>query len=150
QRLVAHEFVDLLDTGVATQLEIQDRHGDVGGRHPDGVAGELAGQLRDRLRHRLGGAGLGEHHVEGRAAAAAVALVVVVDEVLVVGVGVHRLHMALDDAVVVEQHLQHRHDGVGGTGGGGDDGLVGGDVPVVHAVDDIGDVALARGGEQHL
>ena len=56
---------------------------------------------------------------------AAVGLVVVVDQVLVVGVGVEGLDMAVHDAEPVVDGLEHRRDGVGGAGRGGEDLLLG-------------------------
>ena len=46
---------------------------------------------------------------------------IVIDEVLIVGVGVDRLHVAVADAEPLLHYLEHRGDGVGGTGGGRDD-----------------------------
>ena len=113
--------------GGLVQVQVEDGHGDVRRRNADGVAGQLAGQLRQRLGGRLGGAGLGDDHVQRGAAATAIALVEVVDQVLVVGVGVNGLHVTIDDAELVVDRLQHRHDGVGGAGRGGEDLVVGGD-----------------------
>src|SRR5699024_8498076 len=83
--------------------------------------------------------------------AAALALVEVVDEVLVVGEGVDGLDMAVVHTPLVVDDLQHRGDAVGGAGRGGEDAVVLGvqvDVGVVDAEDEVLDVALARCGEQ--
>jgi hypothetical protein len=71
-------------------------------------------ELRQHLGDGLGGAGLGDHHVQRRARPAAVGLVIVVDQVLVVGVGMHRLDVAVGNAELIVDGLQGRHDGVGG------------------------------------
>ena len=144
----AQEVVHLVLLHVLFQVQVQHGHGHVRGGHADGVAGELALELRKRLGHGLGGTGLGEHHVQTGGAAAAVALVEVVRQVLVVGVGVDGLDVAVLDTVAVVDHLQHRGDAVGGAGRGGQDALVA-DHVLVDAVDDVRDVALARRGEQH-
>ena len=86
-------------------------------------------------------------HVERGAATAAVLAVIVIDQVLVVGVGVAGLDVPADDAEAVVDRLEHRDDGVGGAAGGGEEGFALGDQLVVDAGDDVGDVALARGGE---
>src|SRR5690606_1173677 len=99
------------------QGQVEDGHGDVRRGHADGVAGQLALEHRQRLGGGGGGAGLGDDHVQRRAAAATAALVEVVDQVLVVGVRVHGFHVAVDDAELVVDRLEHRHDGVGGAGG---------------------------------
>ena len=62
--------------------------------------------------------------LSGGGAAAAVGLVVVVDQVLVVGEGVDGLDVAVHDAEAVVDRLQRRDDGVGGAGGRGEDLLV--------------------------
>ena len=71
----------------------------------------------------------------------------VVDEVLVVGEGVHRLDVPADDAVLVVDRLERRDDRIGRAGRGADDRAVT-DHRVVDAADDVGQAALARGGEQ--
>ncbi|MNU62717.1 hypothetical protein D3C71_519540 [compost metagenome] len=141
--------VEALSVGGLFQAQVDDGQGHVGGRHPDGVAGQLALELRQRLGHRLGGAGAGHHHVEGRAATASLALVIVVDEVLVVGVGVHRLHVAVADAELVLHHLEHRGDGVGGAGGGGDYLVIRAYHLVVDPEHHVLHLPLAGGGQQH-
>src|SRR5690606_33356531 len=126
-----------------------DGHGDVRRGHANGVAGQLALEHRQRLGGGGGGTGLGDHHVQRGAATTTAALVEVVDQVLVVGVGVNGLHMAVDDAEPVIHRLEHRHDGVGGAGGRGDDLVFRGDVGVVDAVHDVLQRTLARRGENH-
>ena len=101
-----------------------------------------------RLGHRLGGTGFGDHHVQRGGTAAAVALVEVVDQVLVVGEGVDGLHVAVDHAEPVVDGLQDRGDGVGGAGRRGDDLVRVQDGAVVDAVHDVLQLALARSGEE--
>ena len=76
---------------------------------------------------------------------------IVVEEVLVVGVGMDRLNMTADDAELIFNHTQDRHDGVRRAGGGRKDPLLGG-VEVagllVDAVNDVGDITLARRGQK--
>ncbi len=141
--------VEALPIGGLFQRQVDDGQGHVGCGHPDGVAGQLALELRQRLGHRLGGAGAGHHHVEGCAATAALALVIVVDEVLIVGVGVDRLHVAVADAVLVLHHLEHRGDGVGGAGGGGDYLVIRAYHLVVDPEHHVLHLPLAGGGQQH-
>ena len=54
------------------------------------------------------------------------------------------LDVTVDDAVLVVDGLQHRHDGVGGAGGGRDDLVVGADVGVVDTVHDVLQRTLAE------
>ena len=58
-----HEIVDLLAGDFLIEREVQDRHGHVGRGHPNGVAGELSGELRQGLGNRFSSPGFGEHHV---------------------------------------------------------------------------------------
>ena len=119
----AQVLIELLQGGFLAQGQVEDRHGDVRRRHPDRVTGKLAGQLRQRLGGGGGGTGFGEHHVERRGAAPARALVEVIQQILIVGVGVHRLHVAELNAEFVVQRLERRHDGVGGAARQGQDGV---------------------------
>src|SRR5690606_6141738 len=146
---LAQVLVDLLAAGSLLQGQVEDGHGDVRRGHANGVAGQLALEHRQRLGGGGGGTGLGDHHVQRGAATTTAALVEVVDQVLVVGVGVNGLHMAVDDAEPVIHRLEHRHDGVGGAGGRGDDLVFRGDVGVVDAVHDVLQRTLARRGENH-
>ena len=75
---------------------------------------------------------------------------VIVDQILVVGVGVHGLHVPGADPVFVEHRFEHRNYGVGGTGRRGKNTLIGLDLVVVDAVHDVGNVPLARGCEDHF
>src|SRR5690606_21256058 len=146
---LAQVLVDFFAIGGLLQGQVEDGHGDVRRRHADGVAGQLALEHRQRLGGGGGGTGFGDHHVQGGGAAPTAALVEVVDHVLVVGVRVNGFDVTVDDAVTVIDRLEHRHDGVGGTGRRGDDLVVGGDFAVVDAVHDVFQRALARRGEDH-
>ena len=145
---LAEEVVEGLALDRLLEGEVEDRHRHVGGGDAHRVTGELALELGQRLGHGLGGTGLGEHHVERCGAAATLALVEVVDEVLVVGEGVDRLDVAADDAVLVVDDLERRDDGIGRARGGGDDVGVA-DHRVVDAAHDVGQATLAGGGEEH-
>jgi len=57
-----------------------------------------------------------------------------VQQVLVVGVGVHGVEQALADADRLVQHLGQRRQAIGGAGGIGDDALIAEQL-VIHAVD---------------
>ena len=99
----------------------QVHHGDVGGRHADGEAVQLAFQFRENQGDGLGGAGGGRDHGNGGGPGAAQILVRQVEDVLIVGVGVNRGHETLLDAEGVVEHLGYRRQAVGGAGGVGDD-----------------------------
>src|SRR5690606_27768562 len=91
----------------------------------------------------------GDHHVQRGAATTAIALVEVVDQVLVVGVRVNGFDVTVDDAELVVDCFEHRHDGVGGAGRSRDDLVVSGDFTVVDAVNDVLQLALARRGQNN-
>ena len=59
----------------------------------------------------------------------------------------HGFYVPTLDAIVVIDNLEHWGDGIGGAGGGGDNGIVGGDVGVIDAIDHVFEVAFARCGE---
>src|SRR5690606_30899733 len=143
-RHLTQVLVDLLATGGLLQVQVENSHRDVRRRHADGIAGQLALEHRQRLGGGSGSTGLGDDHVQRRAAATTTALVEVVDQVLVVGIGVHGFNVTVDDAVLVVDRLEHRHDGVGGAGSGRDDLVIGGDVAMVDAMHDVLQFALAR------
>src|SRR5690606_36928697 len=111
--------------------------------------GQLAGQFRQRLGGCGGGAGFGNHHVQRGGTATARTLVEVVQQVLVVGVGVHCFHVTDGNAELVVQRLQRRHDRIGGAAGRRDDGVAVFDQGVVHPVHDILEVTLARCSQNH-
>ncbi|MPM30687.1 hypothetical protein SDC9_77237 [bioreactor metagenome] len=146
-----HGGVDLLDGGLAAGLEreVDDRTGR--GRHAQGVAVELALELRQHQGHGLGGTGLGRDDVEGRGAGATQVLVRTVLQVLVGGVGVDGRHQALDDAELVVQHLGDRGEAVRGARRVGDDVvLLRVVLGVVHADHDGLVLVLRRGGDDDL
>jgi hypothetical protein len=66
---------------------------------------------------RAGGAGRGRHDIDRRGAGAAQVLVRQVQEVLIVGVGVHRGHESGVDPEGVVKDLHHRHEAVRGARG---------------------------------
>src|SRR5690606_20485200 len=146
---LAQVLVDLFAGGGLLQIQVEDGHGHVRRRHANGVAGQLALQHRQRLGSGGGGTGFGDDHVQRSAATTTTALVEVVDQVLVVGVRVNGLDVTIDDAVLIIDRLEHRHDGVGGAGSGGDDLVLGGDFTVVDAMHDVLQRALPGSGEHH-
>ncbi|MNG70647.1 hypothetical protein D3C79_290400 [compost metagenome] len=146
---LAQVLVDLVAAGGLLEVQVEDGHRNVRRRYANGVAGQLALQHWQCLGGSSGGAGFGDDHVQRRGTATAAALVEVVDQVLVVGERVNGFDVAVDDAVLVVDGLEHRHDGVGGAGSGRDDLVIGSDVTVVDAVHDVLQRALARCGEDH-
>src|SRR5680860_27821 len=143
--------VDLFLGGRGLQLD-----GQVGGRprrqrHAHRVAVELALELRHDQGDGLGCSGRGRDHVQGSGASAAQVLVRVVEDVLVIGVGVDRRHQATLDAERVVDDLGHRRQAVRGARGVGDDvvrrWVV---VQVVDAHDDGEVLALCRRGDDDL
>ncbi|CAH0365004.1 unnamed protein product, partial [Pelagomonas calceolata] len=134
---------------VELDREVDD--GDVGGRHAEGHARELALDVGDDLGDGLGGARGGRDDVAGGAAAAAPVLVRGrVDDLLGGRHGVDRRHEALLDAELVVDGLDHGREAVGraGRAGDGDHGRVVG--LLVDAHDDRRGVVLGRGREDDL
>src|SRR5579862_2626459 len=140
-----HGLVDVLFGDLLFQVddEVDDRDG--GRRHAVGNAVELATHLGDNQGDRLGGAGSGRHDVEGRGAGIAQVLAGQVERALGIGVGVNGAHEAVLDAEVVQQHLDHGRQAVGGAGGVGDNVVLGGIVFVVVDAEDYGDVLVLGG-----
>ena len=147
---VAQKVVDALNVNILGQGEVQYRQGDVRRRHTYRVARELALEFRQQFGDGGRGAGFGDHHVQRRAPAPPVLLVVVVNQVLVVGVGVHRLHVAVPQPVAVVDGLHYRHDGVGGAGGGAEHGVGGQDALRIDPGNDVLQASLGRRGENDL
>lgn len=75
---------------------------------------------------------------------------VVVDQILVVGIGVAGLDMAIDDAEAVIDDFEHRNDGIGGATCGREDGLLSVDLLVVDPKDDIWNIPFARRGQKNF
>ena len=73
-----------------------------------------------------------------------------VDQHLVVGVGVHRGHQPLHDAETVVQYLRHRRQAVGGAGGVGHQPVFGLQHVVVDAVHHRHVRRVGGGADQHL
>src|SRR5690606_32504767 len=115
-------------------------------RNADGVTGQQTFQLRQCLGNGFGSTGFGDHHVQRRRTATTVTFVVVVDQVLVVGVGVHGFHMATVDAVGIVHYLQNRGNGVGGTGRCRQNLVRGFDITIIDSVYDVFQIAFTRSG----
>ena len=141
--------VDLGHRGLLFRHEFQIDHGDIGGRHADRGAIELAVQLGQHEAHSLGGAGARGDHGEGGGAGAVEILVHGVQRRLVARVGMDRGHEAMLDADSLVQHPGHRREAIGGAGGVGDDEVILRQLLVVHAEDDREIGVIARGGDQH-
>src|SRR5207253_7523493 len=94
--------------------------------NPEGGAVEAA---LHALHHQAGGPsrpGGGGNDVDRSRTGPAEVLVHEVEQVLVVGVRVHRRHEPPLHTEGVVEHLDHRHEAVGGARGVGDDGVLGG------------------------
>merc|ERR1712146_68846 len=81
--------VNILSSGRLLEVKDHDSDGNIGGGDADSGSGELASKLGKSNSNSLTCTGLGNDHVKGTSAATTVSLVVVIDEVLVVGEGVH-------------------------------------------------------------
>ena len=76
----------ILRTGGFSQLHVQNSHRNVRGGNANSVTGQLALQLRQSLPKQPScSTGLGNDHVQHSGTAAAVTLVEVIDQVLIVG-----------------------------------------------------------------
>src|SRR5690606_26305510 len=82
--------------------------------------------------------------------ATALGLVVVVDQVLVVGVGVYGFDVAVLDAELLVDHVQRRRDRVGGAARRGNDLVFRGDLVIVDAEHDVLQIALAGRSQDDL
>ena len=142
--------VDLVLRRVALRREGQIDQADVGHRHADRRTVQLALQLGQHLAHRTGRAGGGRNHAHRRGAGATQVRVDLIEDLLVVRVGVNGGHQAAFDADRVVQHLGDRRQAVGGAGRVRHDRVLGGQLVVVDAVDDGEVDALPRGRDQHL
>src|SRR5450759_4505132 len=118
---VAEGLVELLEGDVLLELrgEVHDRHRRGGDAEAEAV--ELALEVRDDEGEGLRGAGGGRDDVEGGGAKAARVLVGDVQDALVVGVAVDRVHQAAPDRPPVVDDLGGRGKAVRGAGGVADD-----------------------------
>ena len=128
--------VHLLERGVALGREGEIDQADIGRRHADRRAVELALELGQHLADGAGGAGGGRDHRHRGGAGAALVGVDLVEDLLVVGVGVDRGHQPAGDADAVVHHLGDRRQAIGRARGVGDDRVLGGQLVVIDAVDD--------------
>ena len=106
---LAEGLIHFFNGGLALQVEGEDCQGDIWRRNADGVAGQLALQFGNSFGSGLAGTSLCDDHVQGCRTATALFLVVVVQEVLVVGVAVDGLDMTLDDTEVLQHDFQTRN-----------------------------------------
>ena len=141
---LAQVLVDFFAARCLFQVQIENRHGNVRRRNANGVAGQLALEHRQRLGGSCRSTRFGDDHVQRSATTTTTAFMEVVDQVLVVGVGMHSLDMTVDDAVLVIDRLQHRHDCVGGAGRRRYIFVVSRDLAMVDAMNDVLQLALAR------
>ena len=75
---------------------------------------------------------------------------IVIDQILIVGVSVYGFHMATVDTVFIEQALEHRHNGIGGTGSRGNNLALRGNLPIVDTEDNIRNIVAGGGSQQNL
>src|SRR5699024_5518583 len=150
QGFLTQTCVDLFASRFTVQLQVKDSHGNVRGWNANGITREFARELWKRFGNRGCCTGFGDHHVHASGTATAGSLVEVVDQVLVVGVGVHGFNVTVVDAVLVVDDFQNRGNRIGSTGSSRDDGVFRGDVVGVDTEDNILQVALTRSGQHDL
>ena len=112
------------------------------------LPGQFAGQLRHCFDDSFRCACFRQYHIKCSTTPASRPFVVVVDEVLVIGIGMYRLNVTKSNTVFVIDHFQYRRNGICGTRGGSDDLVVRAHFMIVYAVDDILQIALAWRGQQ--
>ncbi len=144
-----HRRLDLLVLGRPGQAHSQVDHRDVGGRHTERHAGQLAVQLRDDLADGLGGARRRRYDVGGGGAASPPVLARRTVHGLLGGrVRVNRGHQALDDAELIVDDLGQRSQAVGGARGVAEHRVGRVEGPLVDTADIHGRVGR-RGGDDH-
>jgi len=141
--------VDLLGGSGLLEVEDHDGDGNIRGGNTDGRSGKLASKLGKRNGDGLTGTSLGDNHVERSSTSTAVSVVVVVDEVLVVGERVDGLDVAGHDAELLVEDSKRGYDGVGGAGSSREDLVRALDDTRVDTGDDVLD-SLTRSGEDGL
>src|SRR6516164_614895 len=120
-----HQRVDLVAGGLARGIKCEVDERDVGGRHADRGAVELAFQGRQYEADRPRCAGRGwDHRLRGSASAAEIAVQRVL-QALVAGVGVDRRHEAALDADALMQYIRDWRETVGRARAVGDDFVIG-------------------------
>mmetsp|Transcript_9739 Transcript_9739/g.15630 ORF Transcript_9739/g.15630 Transcript_9739/m.15630 type:complete len:300 (+) Transcript_9739:228-1127(+) len=122
--LILGRILDLLANGLVIRTLVQHRrqihHTDVGGRHTERHARQLAIQIGNDLTHRLGSTGTTGNNVVTRGASSPpILLRRSIHRLLRGGNGVHRRHERLLDSELVIDHLGHGSQTVGRTGGVG-------------------------------
>src|SRR5690625_619348 len=150
QGFLTKTSVDIFLRSLAVQLQVQDRHRNVRGRHANRVARQFAGEFWQCLGNRGGCASFSQDHVQRGSASTARTLVEVIDEVLVIGVSVDGFNVAMVDTVLVVNDFQYRGNGVGGTRCCGDDLVVFGDVFGIDTVDNVFEISFTRSGQDDL
>ncbi|KAG1648346.1 hypothetical protein GQR58_029926 [Nymphon striatum] len=104
--------VDFVAIGLGAKFQVENGQGNVRRRNPNGIARETASQLGQSFGHRRRRASLGDDQVQRSAAAASRLVVIVVGQILIVGVGMHRFKVARHDLVPVVHCLEYRNDRV--------------------------------------
>ena len=137
QRGIAQVRVEPLAIHGLAQREVEDGHGHVWGGNANGIARELSLKFRDCLGYGFGRSRFREDHIEGGRPSPSISLVEVVDEVLVVRVGVHCFDVTVLDAVLLVDDLQNWGNRIRRTRRGRDDVILSCNGVVVNAVDDV-------------
>jgi hypothetical protein len=121
---------------------------DIQGRDADRLGLDAAGQLRQQALDAAGQAGrYRDDRLHGGAGAAQVVVVIAVDQRLVVHHRMQRGEQHLFDADFAVEQIEHRDDGVGRAGGGGNQFFGAGQAVLVDAGDDGRvDIAAAVAG----
>ena len=141
--------VDLVAGGVALWRKGQVNHRDIRRRHADGRTIQLALQLGQNLAYGAGGAGGGGDHAHRGGSRTAGVAVDLIEDLLIVGIAVDGGHQPALDPDGIVQHLGKGREAVGGAAGVGHDGVFGGQLVVVDAVNHRQINALGRRRDQH-
>ena len=136
-------------TGGLSQLHVQNSHRNVRGGNANSVTGQLALQLGECLRNSTRRTGFGNHHVQHCRTAAAITLVEVIDQVLIIRESVHGLHVTAFHTVHIIKNLQCGGNRVGRAGCRRKNLIVVGNDAIVHAEDNILHIALTGSGQQN-
>src|SRR3989337_447627 len=136
--------VELLNGGRTLQLRGEVNQADGWRRDAQAEAVELALEVGDDERQRLGRTGRGGDDVLAGRARPARVLVGHVEDALVVRIGVDRVHQAAPDGPAVVHDLRRRRQAVGGAAGVADDVVALRIVGVLVDAEDDGHVLLLR------
>jgi len=111
------QFIDFFSRGFLIDVQAEDGQTTIGHRDTDSVCREFVLEFWNYLGYRLAGTRFGDHHVDGCRPTPPGLLVHIVQQVLIVGVSMHRFDVAFIDSQMIVNHLEYRHNRVGGAGG---------------------------------